>query len=66
MPKLNQQLDQSEWLTGDKLSVVDFILYCEIYQVLAMYERSLPGHLTHLNRWYDTLGEIDAIKEVNK
>ena len=45
--------------------MVDFIVYCEIYQVLAMYERELPGHCNKLMEWYDTIGEIDAIKEVN-
>ena len=65
MVKMNKQLTQCKMLTGEHLSVVDFIVYCEIYQVLAMYERSLPQHLTKLHEWYEAVGELDAIKEVN-
>ena len=66
MVKMNSQLTQCKMLAGENLSVVDFIVYCEIYQVLAMYERTLPLHLTKLHEWYDNMSEIEAIKEVNK
>ena len=52
-------------LTGDNLSVVDFIVYCEIYQVLAMYERPLPQYLTKLHEWYENVGEYEAIRDTN-
>ena len=65
MVNLNEQLTKNKMLTGEKLSVVDFIVYCEIIQVLTMYERSLPRNLTKLCEWYEAVGEIDAIKEVN-
>ena len=66
MVKLNDQLSNNKMLTGENLSVVDFIVYCEIYQVLAMYERSLPQHLTKLHEWYETVGDLESIREVNK
>ena len=31
MVKMNKQLTANKMLTGEKLSVVDFIVYCEIY-----------------------------------
>ena len=65
MVKMNKQLTTCKMLTGDKLSVVDFIVYCEIYQVLAMYERPLPQYLTKLHEWYENVGEYEAIRDTN-
>ena len=32
--KLNDELNKYKYLTGSQMSVVDIIVYCEIYQVL--------------------------------
>jgi hypothetical protein len=45
--------------------VIDIIVYCEIFQVLALYDRTLPMHLEHLNRWYDEIGSLQQVKDVN-
>ena len=37
--KLNDELEKYKYLTGNKMSVVDIIVYCEIHQVLKMYGR---------------------------
>ena len=63
--KFNAELDKYEYLTGAEFSVIDIMVYCEINQVLAMYERPLPPHLTKLNEWYDKVGNIESIKSVS-
>ena len=67
LTKLNEQLGQANhrYLTGDKQSVVDIILYCEIFEVLTLYGRTVPMHLEHLNRWYDEIGSIQQVKDYN-
>ena len=52
-------------MTGDALSIVDFIFYCELNQVRLMYDRELPQHLTKLHEWYEEVGDIEALKEVS-
>ena len=47
------------------MTVIDIITYCEINQVLAMYQRKIPQQLTKLVEWYENMGEIEAIKEMN-
>ena len=41
------------YLTGKELSYIDFIYFCEINQVLQMYSREIPQHMTKLMQWYD-------------
>ena len=65
LEKLNDQLQSSKYLTGNAISVVDFIFYCEINQVRMMYDRELPQHLTKLHEWYEEVGDIEALKEVS-
>ena len=31
---------------------------------MAMYERSIPPHLTNLNEWYEKIGALDCVKTV--
>ena len=37
--RFNEELTKHQCLCGAKLSVIDIIVYCEIYQVLKMYKR---------------------------
>ena len=52
-------------MTGNALSVVDFIFFCELNQVRLMYDWDLPQHLTKLHEWYEEVGDIEALKEVS-
>ena len=45
--------------------MIDIIVYCEIQQVLAMYDRPLPPHLTKLSEWYDKIGNLDSVKDIS-
>ena len=63
--RFNEELQKYQYLTGPKMTVIDIIAYCEINQVLAMYQRKIPQQLTKLVEWYENIGEIEAIKEMN-
>ena len=64
MQKLNKELNKYEYLTGNKLSVVDFVVFCEIQQVLKMYGRHLPHHLSKLHEWYEKIEALPALAEI--
>ena len=66
LEKLNLELNKYEYLTGPKLSVIDIVVHQEIYQVLHMYDRQLPQHLTKMHEWYEKVGEIEAVKNVSQ
>ena len=51
-------------MTGSEFSVIDIIIFCEIQQILAMYERPIPPHLTKLNEWYDKIGALETMQGV--
>ena len=65
LTKLGELLDQHKNLTGDQVSFIDIVVYCEINQVLAMYDRTIPQHMAKLCEWYDEMSENEIIKEVN-
>ena len=67
LEKLNLELSKpnNEYLTGAKVSVIDIVVHQEIHQVLAMYDRQLPQHLTKMHEWYEKVGEIEAVKNVS-
>ena len=48
------------------MSFVDIVIYCEVNQVLAMYDRTIPQHETKLVEWYEMMGEDEIIKDINK
>ena len=52
-------------MTGNALSIVDFIFFCELNQVCLMYEWDIPQHYTKLHEWYEEVGDIEALKEVS-
>ena len=66
LTKLGELLDQHKYLTGNAVSFVDIVVYCEVYQVLSMYNRVIPPHMAKLSEWYDEMGESEVIKEVNQ
>ena len=45
--------------------MIDIIVYCEIQQVLAMYDRTLPPQLTKLNEWYDKIGNFASVEAIS-
>ena len=53
------------YLTGMELSYIDFIYFCEINQMLQMYNREIPQDLTELKKWYDILESVEALKYVS-
>ena len=66
LTKLGELLQQHKYLTGDQISFVDIVVYCEVFQVLTMYDRTVPPHMAKLCEWYDEMGENEAIKAINK
>ena len=53
------------YLTGMELSYIDFIYFCEINQMLQMYNREIPQDLTELKKWYEILESVEALKYVS-
>ena len=67
LSKLGELLkDDQKYLTGSQMSFVDIVIYCEVNQVLAMYDRTIPQHETKLVEWYEMMGEDEIIKDVSK
>ena len=62
--KFNIELKKHEFLTGPEFSVIDIIVFCEIQQVVLMYERPIPAHLTKLNEWYDKINAFESTQSV--
>lgn len=62
--KFEKELGKYEWIAGPKMSIIDIIVYCELHQVIAMYERPIPHQLAKLNEWYEKMSELDCVKEV--
>ncbi len=63
--KINDYLDESGYLTGKKISVVDIMVYCEIQTVCIMYKKDIPENLTKLCAWFEKLSSEEAIVNVN-
>ena len=63
--KLNGELEKYKYLTGNQMSVVDIIVYCEIHQVLKMYGRQLPRRFAKINEWYEEIDGLEAVQSVN-
>ena len=63
--KFNEELKKYEYLTGPEFSVIDIIVYCELKQVLTMYERPIPPHLSKLNEWFDKIDALESMQAVN-
>ena len=60
-----QSQSNNSYLTGKDMSAVDFLVYCEMYQVNKLYKKSVPTHLANLGTWYDRMEKEECFKEVN-
>lgn len=59
--ELNETLSKSEFFTSSRVSVIDVLYFCEIYQLTKHY-REIPSHLNKLADWFDEMLKIEAVK----
>ena len=61
LKRFDTQLATKKFVTSDKMSWVDFCLFCELYQIGASYNTQLPSDYTHLNRWFEEMKSVEAL-----
>jgi len=54
-------LNESGYMTGPKISVVDIMVYCEIDTICLMYNRDVPANLAKLANWYERLAREESL-----
>ena len=59
-------LKKNTFLTGQKITVVDIIVYSEIETIIKLTKEPIPSHFGSLSAWYDKLSENKTIKEANQ
>lgn len=47
------------------MSVVDFLIYCEMFQIKSLYHKEVPNMLPNLSTWYDLMEKEECFKQVN-
>ena len=65
--KLEEQLVRKTFLTGEKMTVIDIMFYCEIVTILKLYNREIPrDNCSLVANWYENIAKDPAIQEVDK
>ena len=41
--KCNQRLSKTKYMTGNKITIIDIMIYCEIQTILKLYQRTIPA-----------------------
>ena len=54
------------FLTGQKMTWLDFLLACELHQVVRSYKTEIPPNFNHLCNWYDKMMQIPALVNAGK
>ena len=62
---LNKQLQSSNYLLGDKVSLVDVLFFCEIYQI-SQHTKPVNNRFANLCTWMEQMKKIDAVREVHE
>ena len=64
LPKINSKLEKTAYVTGQKLTIIDVMIYCDIQTVLKLYRRDIESsksNLKALKNWHISLGEHSAL-----
>ena len=65
--KLEEQLVKKTYLTGEKMTVIDIMFYCEIVTILKLYHREIPrDNCSLVANWYENIAKDPAIQEVDR
>ena len=62
---IDDYLTDMGFMTGPHISVVDIMVYCEIFTICELYRREVPAHLTKLSNWFELLSKEEALQRVN-
>lgn len=65
MLRYENLLNAKAYLTGNKMTWIDVLIFIEIETVLIMYRIELPSRCRKLLRWQDKLSQEPSIKTVN-
>ena len=64
LSRLEEKLITLKYLTGEKMTFIDVMVYCEIRTVMRLYKREiLKEESPNLANWYDELSQTDAVAE---
>ena len=64
--KLEETLVRKKYLTGEKITVIDIMFYCEIVTILKLYSREIPrDHCSCVADWFNNIAAEAAIVEVD-
>ena len=64
--KLEEKLSRQKYLTGEKLTIIDIMFYCEIVTILKMYNKEVPrDQCACLHEWFETLSKNPALMEMD-
>lgn len=58
---LDKHFAEQQFLVGDYFSVADITAFCTI-GFTRWVKKAIPGHCTHLQRWYDQINERPSAK----
>ena len=61
----DESLKKNNFLTGEQITFVDIIVYCEIETIIKMTRETIPVYYAALSAWYDKISELAAIKHCN-
>ena len=65
--KLEETLVRKKYLTGDKITVIDIMFYCEIVTILQLYDREISrDHCSCVADWFNNIAQEAPIQEVDK
>ena len=60
--KLEETLVKKKYLTGEKITVIDIMFYCEIVTICKLYNREIPrDHCSCVADWYDNIAKEPSI-----
>ena len=62
---VDNYLTDMGYVTGPNLSIVDIMLYFEIYTICVMYRREIPTRFKKLKNWYNLLTTQEALIKMN-
>ena len=52
----------NQYITGDKMSVIDVMVYCEISTIVKLYSEPISTNdLPLTSKWYDKLSQLEML-----
>ena len=66
LSRLEEKLVELTYLTGEKMTIVDIMVYCEIKTILKLYKREISAEKSeNLLKWYEELSQNKFVKEID-